>query len=262
MSLAGRALSALAIVPLTACATTCGDGTTKEKRAYLTHLDEGRTVVLENGAGAGPDASSTPAPLVVALHGRGDTPESFSDTFHAYTTRATFVFLRGPRPYGEGASWFELDPSMTEAELAREVASARDAVHERIAAVARGRRYAVVGFSQGGFLSFALAARYPSEVACALPIAGTLPAPLLPHPGSKLPDVFAFHGERDTKVPLEGARTAVAAFAAASGHAELFTYPGLGHTTNEGERRALGAKLDGCLEGLAKPPGSALPSPP
>lgn len=253
---AGRALAALALAPIAACATTCGDGTTKEKRAHLTHLDEGRTVVLENGAGSGP------APLVVALHGRGDTPESFSDTFHAYTTRATFVFLRGPRSYGEGASWFELHPSMTEAELAREVASARDAVHDRIAAIARGRRYAVVGFSQGGYLSFALAARYTDEIACALPIAGTLPGPLHPRPGPKLPDVFAFHGERDTKVPVQGARATIAAFAAAGGRAELVTYPTLGHTTDAEERHALGARLDGCLEGLAKSPEGALPSGP
>lgn len=260
MRLPGRALAALTLAHLAACATTCGDGTTKEKRAQLTHLDEGRAAVLENGAGT--DASSAPAPLVVALHGRGDTPESFSDTFHAYPTRATFVFLRGPRSYGEGASWFELHPKMTEAELAREVSSARDAAHARIAAIARGRRYAVVGFSQGGFLAFALAARYPSEIACALPIAGTLPEPLHPRPGAKLPDVFAFHGERDTKVPLEGARATAAAFTAAGGRAELVTYPTLGHTTDAEERQALGTKLDSCLEGLAKPAESALPSPP
>lgn len=251
-----RALATLALAHLAACETTCGDGTTKEKRAQITHLDEGRAAVLENGGGAGP------SPLVVALHGRGDTPESFSDTFHAYPTRATIVLLRGPRTYGEGASWFELHPKMTEAELAREVSSARDAVHARIAAIARGRRYAVVGFSQGGFLAFALAARYPDEVACALPIAGTLPEPLHPRPGAKLPDVFAFHGERDTKVPLEGARATAAAFTAAGGRAELVTYPTLGHTTDAEERQALGAKLDACLEGLAKPAESALPSPP
>lgn len=255
MSRAVRAVAAFSFA-MSACATTCGDGTTKEKRAQLTHLDEGRAAVLENG-GAGGDA-----PLVVALHGRGDTPESFSDTFHAYPTRATFVFLRGPRSYGEGSSWFELHPTMTEAELAREVSSARDAVHTRIAAIARGRRYAVVGFSQGGFLSFALAARYPDEVACALPIAGTLPEPLHPRPGSRLPDVFAFHGERDTRVPAQSARAAVAAFAAAGGRAELVTYPTLGHTTHAEERQALGARLDACLEGLAKSREGALPSGP
>jgi hypothetical protein len=33
------------------------------------------------------------APLVFGVHGRGDTPESFSDLFHAYQTRAVLYYL-------------------------------------------------------------------------------------------------------------------------------------------------------------------------
>ncbi|HRG97155.1 MAG TPA: alpha/beta fold hydrolase [Polyangiaceae bacterium] len=118
------------------------------------------------------------APLVFGVHGRGDTPESFSDVFHAYGTRALFYFPRAPTPYGEGFTWFDLGPGMDEATVGRNVATAAEALHARILEIARGRRYVVVGFSQGGFLAYALAARFPKELVCALPIAGALPTSL------------------------------------------------------------------------------------
>ena len=220
-----------------------GDGTTKEKRASLTDLPDAGMQVLDNGAAN--DAND--APLVFGLHGRGDTPESFSDMFHAYGTRARFYFPRAPTPYGEGYTWFSLGPGTTEGDVAKSLDEARDALHTRIRAIAGPRKYAVVGFSQGGFLAYAFAAKYPSELTCAIPIAGALPAPLRPQPGATLPVVRAFHGDADARVDVAWDRDTLASFVAAGADAKLVVFPGLAHRTTAKLRSEVYASLDACL---------------
>ncbi len=228
-----------------------GDGTTKAKRAELAPAP-GDMKRLPN-AGAGEDA-----PLVFGVHGRGDTPESFSDLFHAYGTRALFYFPRAPAPYGEGFTWFDLAHGMDEATVGANVAAAAEALHVRLERVARGRRYVVVGFSQGGFLAYALAARFPGELACALPIAGALPTSLRPKQRrtgpdrATLPALFAFHGASDPLVDVAWDRASAESFRAAGGEVTLREYPGLGHRTTPALRAELYAALDGCLARLGR----------
>ena len=256
----GLALLAWTVV---ACAApSCGgDGTTKAKRASLTDLPDAGMRGLVNGPST--DAGGVPAtelPLVFGVHGRGDTPESFSDVLAAYGTRVQFYFPRAPTPYGGGFTWFSLGPSESEADVAKSLEDARDALHARIHAIAGPRRYAILGFSQGGFLAFAFAAKYTDEVACALPIAGALPEPLRPRPslsgtGKGLaPTVRAFHGEADSRVDVGWDRKTVASFEAAGFDTTLVTYPGLAHRTTPELRRDVYAALDGCLAMLAKEP--------
>ncbi len=45
---------------------------------------------------------------------------------------------------------------------------------------AKKKKLIVTGFSQGGILSFAMAARHPVEVAHAIPVAGSLAGPAAP----------------------------------------------------------------------------------
>ncbi len=222
-----------------------GDGTTKRKRALLTHSKDAGLEMREL-ANAGADAD---APMVFGVHGRGDTPESFSDLFHAYETPARFYFPRAPTPHGEGYTWFSLAAGMSEEALAANVRGAAEALHARVAAVARGQRYVLVGFSQGGFLAYAFAALYPGELVCALPIAGALPAPLRPAPGGlpSAPPLFAFHGGRDALVDPAWDRASAQAFAAAGAPVQLREYPELGHRTHAALRGELYAALDGCL---------------
>jgi phospholipase/carboxylesterase len=219
-----------------------GDGTTKEKRAQLTFLEDGHARGLAN---ASADETS---PVVVGIHGRGDTPESFSDLFHAYGGRARFVFPRAEEPYDEGFTWFSLAKGMDERTVAENVGRAAEALHARLAPLVGTRRYVVVGFSQGGFLSYALAAKYPSEIACALPVAGALPAPLRPATWPSVrPRILAFHGEDDRIVAVEWDRATQSELLRAGADVHLTTYPGLGHRTSPELRRALYDELDRCL---------------
>jgi phospholipase/carboxylesterase len=66
----------------------------------------------------------------------------------------------------------------------------------------------VVGFSQGGALSYAIAVQHAASIGGCFPVGGWLPPPLWPTalPPSA-PPIFAFHGNADTKVPIARDRT-------------------------------------------------------
>lgn len=53
--------------------------------------------------GASADAE---LPLIVALHGRGDTAEAFAEVFRDLPMRARVAILRPPRAWGDGQAWF------------------------------------------------------------------------------------------------------------------------------------------------------------
>jgi phospholipase/carboxylesterase len=96
----------------------------------------------------------------------------------------------------------------------------------------------VTGFSQGGMLSFALAAGHAEHFAAAVPIAGAIPAALYPTGKASLP-VEALHGAADDRVPTKAAQESVAALKAKGYAATLRTWPGVGHTINPEMRQAL-----------------------
>ena len=90
-------------------------------------------------------------------------------------------------------------------------------------------RLYLTGLSQGGYGSWALAAKYPAYWAAVAPICGggdPKDAAIL----AKIP-IWAFHGEADDSVPVERSREMIAAIKAAGGSPKLTTYPGVGHNS-------------------------------
>ena len=122
---------------------------------------------------------------------------------------------------------------------AREIAEAADRIAALIVTVtktrpSRGATKAVVtGFSQGSFLSFALAVRHPEVVRAAFPISGALPPSLVPTvgvaPGSH-PPIVAFHGTADAMVPIDPTRALVARLTVLGFQIVFVEEPGVGHT--------------------------------
>ncbi|MRG95577.1 alpha/beta hydrolase [Polyangium spumosum] len=182
-------------------------------------------------------------PLIVAIHGLGDRPESFVRLFDGFQARMRVVIPYGTTPQGQGFSWFPL-ARFEPTKLAEGTGRAADGLAALLEELERTRptrgRPIVTGFSQGGMLSFTLAARHPERVGEALPIAGLLAPPLYPTSwpmGKVAPKVLAFHGDADTIVPLEGAEQTVRALVAVGFSAELRTYPGVGHTVTGAMRQ-------------------------
>jgi phospholipase/carboxylesterase len=174
-----------------------------------------------------------PLPLVIALHGYGDTPENFQAIFTDWPFAARVIVPRGYEEAGRGRAWFQARVQGGEPELSRGAIAAADRLAPWIAAMAKSRptigRPIVTGFSQGGILSFTLATRHPEVIGTAIPLAGLLPQGAQPIPGRPTAPVIALHGDADSIVPYGGAKAGVATLVASQAQAELVTYPGVDH---------------------------------
>jgi phospholipase/carboxylesterase len=195
-------------------------------------------------------AAESELPLIVAIHGLGDHPDRFA-LLDGYPAPARVVYPRGLSPHGSGYSWFRIDVGRATApgpETVEGVAAAADALARMIAELARRfptrGKPIVTGFSQGGMLSFALAARHPAAVAAALPLAGYLPAPLWPSSAPEpTPPIMALHGADDPLIPVAAARDTVAGLRKVGFRAELVEYPDVPHSVSPGMLRELYRRL-------------------
>ncbi len=184
-------------------------------------------------AGATP---SDQAPTVIALHGLGDNAERFSHLFRDFAHPARFLVVQAPTPYGDGYSWFSIRGSGSDR---HDGATIEDAVARLVQFMEYAKaRYpstgkpVITGFSQGGILSFAVAALHPERISACFPIAGTMTdelRALATMRASQLPPIVAFHGAADPVIGVQQTRLAVNALARAGADAELHVYEALGH---------------------------------
>jgi phospholipase/carboxylesterase len=109
------------------------------------------------------------------------------------------------------------------------VASSEARLWKGIVELAGSRRVIVTGFSQGGVLSFTIAARHPDVVTRAFPVAGACPRPLVPTNRARAAPLLAFHGTIDPVLDVARGREAVQAFKEQGNEAELREYQGIDH---------------------------------
>lgn len=195
-----------------------------------------------------------PAPVVVAIHGLGDVPESLVALVEACRLPVRVVAPRGPTAHHGGWSWYDvgLGPGGAVRDEAQIRASA-DRVGALIVALSRRDdtvgRPVVTGFSQGGVLAFAVAALHPDVVGLAVPIAGALPASLVAagRSGPGGPRIRALHGEADAVVPVAEAQATVDGLRAAGRDVELVRFPGVRHEVTAEVHREVCAALASAL---------------
>jgi phospholipase/carboxylesterase len=219
-----RAALAVALIALLPAAASAHGG----KVEPLPYLE-----IVTGGASA--DAK---LPLIIALHGRGDTAEAFAPLFGALTVPARVAILRPPHPWSGGQVWFMEARAHVEnrqaiavelLHLAHRVVATADVI--RAARATRGRPV-VIGFSQGGMLTWAVAVAHPRAIAAAFPIAGFLFPEMLAKTridAHAMPPIVAFHGDADALVPVEEERKGVRALEQHGVHAELRVFPGVQH---------------------------------
>jgi phospholipase/carboxylesterase len=186
-------------------------------------------------AGADPES---PLPMIIALHGLGDSPQGFRTLLEDFDRPARVILPRALDAYEEGWSWFPIRARDRDVEaLARGIARAADALAPAIDELTQTRptvgKPIVTGFSQGGMLSFQLAVHHGELFSAALPIGGWLPEPLWPlaidaNPGVA-PPIIAFHGDADAAVPYEPTKLAVDRLRELGYRVDLETYVGVGH---------------------------------
>lgn len=180
--------------------------------------------------GAAPDAA---LPMIIGVHGLGDSPEGFGRLLETVPFPARLIFPAGPLASGDGRSWFPIRVRDRDPEaLARGIEGALPGLSALIEDLVQRRptvgKPVVTGFSQGGIMSFALVAAHPQRFAGAVPIGGLLPPPSFPS-GRGGPWVLALHGAADEVVPLSGCQATVSAFERAGYPIRLKVYDGVGH---------------------------------
>lgn len=180
------------------------------------------------------------SPLVIALHGMGGSPERFARLWADYPATVEIALPRGPYADGDGFAWFAWPPGLDDDALADAIAAAEARLWPELVALAHGRPLVICGFSQGGVLAYAIAARHPDRVTAAFPISGRLPDRLARAPAAP---IYALHGAADEIIEVARARQTVAAFRAAGATAELHEFPATGHTISAAMRDELFARV-------------------
>lgn len=170
---------------------------------------------------------------IVAIHGYGADPEGLSRMFVGMPLNAVVVLPRGPEPQGKGTRWFMSSRDVDVATYSEAIGRAAERLAGGLKAGVPGDRSKkkpiVTGFSQGGMLSWTLAAQHTDLVASAFPIGGLLPESLLPTTTPGVP-VQAFHGEGDQVVPHDQDARSVKQVVEKGWTAKLHSYPGVPHT--------------------------------
>lgn len=183
---------------------------------------------VERVLNAEPDAK---LPLVIAVHGLGASPESILELYDGLGVPVRLVAPRAPDAWQVGHSWYPID----QPERAPQVVRQRAQLLVSLMSFVRKQRPTVglpivTGFSQGGVLSFALAAYHPQRIAAALPLAGMLSPSLTGFrkapPGFR---VTALHGKIDGRIRFAQAEQTVARLREVGTEATLTGFEGIDH---------------------------------
>lgn len=194
---------------------------TREHDSAATYQGIGFTTVFELQA-------NQTAPLVVMLHGLGDTARKFREAWPAIPVKIQLSFPLAPLPrQGGGRQWFEWPPGTSDEAFAEAVTAAATKVWPAIVELAEGRKVMIGGFSQGAVVAYAIAAAHPDQVSAAFLIGGRIPRLLVT---GKTPPIVALHGTADNRISIDDAREGIAALKAAGANATLYEYPNAGHT--------------------------------
>jgi phospholipase/carboxylesterase len=204
----------------------------------------------------GPDPGPTGRVVIIAIHGLGDTPESFVNWLRATPVSARVLAVRGTESYGGGFAWWLPDggPQSVARAIDRAAATIATRVRGKIDAGRCGKPI-VLGFSQGAMVSFAIAARGSLDVGLVMPIGGGLPLENreVTRAAGMRPMVRAFHGEADERMPIVAARMTVEALTRQGMDATLRSFAGVGHSIPDEVRQAVFSEIErtaregGCL---------------
>jgi phospholipase/carboxylesterase len=148
---------------------------------------------------SGSAASSDTLPLLIALHGNGDTAENFYDIALADLSEpARIALIRAPISYGMGKAW-----PMDETKLHEFGPAFHESVLEISKKYPTKGKPLLFGFSGGGVMSYYQAFYFGDDYQAIFPISAKLPIRFEDEsPGSWQTRVYAFHGKNDDVIPF------------------------------------------------------------
>ena len=158
-------------------------------------------------------------PMLVALHGNGDTAANFYSTaLDQFHIPLRIILLQGPIPKGSGNAW---------PWTADDFNQYGQAVNEAINALAYKfptiQKPILLGFSGGAMMAYYQAIKHGDSYSYIYPVSGQLSDNLLGDDSTETgASVFAFHGKNDSVISISGGKQA-ASLLQANGVHVLFT---------------------------------------
>lgn len=163
-------------------------------------------------------------PLIIGLHGNGDTPRNFEKTlFNDMQGPARLVLLQGTYKYGAGYAW-----PMSGHEMQRQGDALADIVRRLTKKYTSPIKPVLVGFSGGACMAYYQAAVHAQLYSTIIPISGQLDTRLI-RPAGESPDpavIRAIHGRTDKIISFTAGQRAIDTFAQMGWDAELIELPG------------------------------------
>ncbi|PCJ13060.1 MAG: hypothetical protein COA75_13005 [Cellvibrionales bacterium] len=154
---------------------------------------------------SGEVSRSDTLPLLVALHGNGDTPQDFYDNVLDHLdVPARIILLKGPVSSNRGSAW-----PWSPADFVQYGKAINEAVEILAIKFPTSEKPILLGFSGGGMTAYYQALTHGDSYSYIIPISGKLTKDLLGDaPIRRGAKVFAFHGNKDSVVSITGGRSA------------------------------------------------------
>ncbi len=199
-------------------------------------------------------------PLVIGLHGHGQSPKMFEQVFAGYTGKARFVMPFGPAAAGpNGFEWMPggISNPNRHAELAAAVPPVVARMSVWIADVVRTRptigKPVVTGFSQGATLTYGLALLHGEQFSMMCPMAGQVPVDLFTGvtAAGQRPEVHAVHGDLDPVVTFVDGQSTVEALHKLGYVADLKVEQGVAHQFGPGSADVMACVARGIASAIA-----------
>lgn len=193
------------------------------------------------------DAESS-GPLFVMFHGYGNDEHEMIRVAEAMNNgtgkELNYLSFRGPvtRPYLGGAYWY---PDGCGVEERRQACSqVGDAVAALLdSSTFRRRRIILMGFSQGGYLSYRIVREHPGLADTAVLLSPSFKGEESAEPPSGNTRFVLVYGDHDTTIPLDDQANALRVLEA-NGRCTALSYPAMAHSICDEEivdlRRVLG----------------------
>jgi len=144
-------------------------------------------------------------PMLVALHGNGDTPENFYKTaLDQLQKPVRIILIEGPVAYGRGHAWPWQQPDLDKFGMAL-----NDAVNQLALKYPTDDKPSLLGFSGGGMMAYYQALQHGNSYATVFSVSGQLNEQLINNKIEPAETVFAYHGTNDSVISISGGRNAV-----------------------------------------------------
>ncbi len=182
----------------------------------------GKTISVDQFA----PKSGPPAPIVVALHGSGGSPEGAVAEYGKALAGQGHIVLAVRYFERTGHTW--VAPHEIEPNFPAWMETIKDAITYGLTVPNNNGKVALLGMSLGAYLALSVASSDP-RVNAVVDYFGGLPEVLFDKV-TRMPPVLLLHGEADTTVPVTEAHKVKQLFDEKQIPYEMKTYPGAGHS--------------------------------